>query len=1065
MYQAASLAKLTRPHTRNAYFREKFFSILDKCRQKPVIWLSAPPGAGKTTLISSYVESRQCQCLWYQADAGDRDPATFFHYMGAAAMKANPKKKKPLPHFTPEYLLGLQAFSREFFSELCGRLERGSLIIFDNYQEVPAESVVHEVIHEGLAGMPKGVNAVIISRTMPPPVLSRMRLSQLMEVISWNELRLTHDEVKGIASKRRMKNLTDEEVRSFLVRTDGWVAGLVCMLDSAKTEDVFSGPVDMRKPDEVFEYFANEFFQKLNDEVRVFLMKTSVLPTMTSGMAEELTGNKRSEDIISELVHKNYFIQTHASDQICYQYHPLFREFLIARLEEANPGDLVDTEKRAALILEVNGHPDEAVRLFHKLGDWNSLASLIGREATVMLGQGRHRTLEDWLGRLPERVMEKDPWLLFWKGSCLFPFDQARSRLFFEKAYKAFYARKDPYGTFLSFSGIIDAIIHEFDDLKLLDRWIEALDGLLKEHPEFPSKEIEARVSFSMFFALSFRAPGHPNIRFWVDKTYAILNEVSDPAVLAQIGLCLADYFIWTGDLEKANVIVERLSKTARRCKNSPMALISIRLSEALNGWFHGNLPACIEAVSEGLDTAEKRGVNVFNYFLYGHGAVSSFTCGDLRKAEDYLKKAALVMNDKKRLCASYYHHLAACFKLLKKDLPGSLEHEKLSLDLAVEAGSPFAEAMSRTGMALLYYEMGERQKAASEIKSALALALKTGSRLVEYVCYLFEAYFALEGGDRNAAAERLKEAFALGARKGFVNFHMWREDIMARLCALGLEEGIEAEYARRIILERDLFPGAPPLEAGNWPWRLKICTLGLFSVVRDGVPLKFTRKVPKKQIEMLKLLIALGGKDVPEDRISDALWKDAEGDAAHVAFTTTLKRLRLLLGVDNAIVLRDGRLAFNERYCWVDAWVFNDLLDRARQCSSGGRAETAAALMERAVELFSEGFNIESGENPWVILFCERIKSSFLRTVVKLGAYWEDRGEFEKAIEAYKKGIEADFLSEELYQRLMLCLQRHGQRAEALALYKRLTKVFADVLGVEPASKTKNIYKAISAR
>ena len=115
--QEASTGKITRPNLQNVYQREKFFDILDRCRKKPIIWIYAPPGAGKTTLINSYIESRKLQCLWYQMDSSDKDPATFFHYMGIAAARAS-IRKEPLPHLTPEYLPGLRTFTREYFSEL-----------------------------------------------------------------------------------------------------------------------------------------------------------------------------------------------------------------------------------------------------------------------------------------------------------------------------------------------------------------------------------------------------------------------------------------------------------------------------------------------------------------------------------------------------------------------------------------------------------------------------------------------------------------------------------------------------------------------------------------------------------------------------------------------------------------------------------------------------------------------------------------------------------------------------------------------------------------------------------
>ncbi len=1063
--QEASIAKITRPHLRNVYQRRNFFTLLDKCMEKPVLWIVAPPGAGKTTLVNSYIESRKLQCLWYQIDSSDIDPATFFHYLGVAAIKVNTKKKTPLPHLTPEYLPGIQTFSREYFIEVYKRLKRKSLIVFDNYQEAPVESVLHDLIHEGLGSMPKGINVIIISRTAPPPILSRMRLSQSMEIITYDELRLTAEEVREIASMRGVSDVSDTEIRSMLSRTAGWVAGLVLMLESKKITDFSAEQMDSYNAAPIFDYFAGDFFQRLDEDKQSFLLKLSVLPTMTSNMVMELIGDKQVEGVIAELARKNYFIQTHLGDQESYQFHPLFREFLYARLKErTSPGDLANLERRAAVLLADNGHIDDAARLFQGLGDWNSLATLISDKAPTLLEQGRHRTIEGWLNRMPEHVMNEMPWLSFWKACSLLPFDQTKSRQFFEMSYETFYNRKDPSGIFLSWSGIILAIIHEFDNLKPLDRWIDILDDLLAEYPSFPSREIEVRISLSMFLALSFRCPQHPDIGRWADKAFDILNKTSDSDVHAQACLSLVDYFIWTGDLKRADVIVGRLSKATEKGLLPPYVLIASRFANSLNNWYHGNLSDCITNVYEALELAESKGIYVFNYFIFGCGAVASLTGGDLKTAEKFLDEATYVLDDKKRFCTSYYHHIVACYKLAMKDLAGALEHEQLALNLAIEMGSPFAEAMTGTGMALIHYELGERKKADDEITNALELALKTNSKLVEFICYLFQAHFAINNGFNGLAIERLKFALALGKRKGFVNFHMWRPDIVSRLCVLALEEGIEVEYVKSLIRKRDLVPDDTTLVVESWPWRLKIRIFGGFTIIKDGIPLEFRGKAPKKPMEMLKLLVSLGGKEVPEQKISDVLWPDAEGDNAHDSFNTTLKRLRRLIGAEAAIMLSNSRITLNSRYCWVDIWDFERLIKEAKLWSDEALDRISAPLVERAIELYGKGLSVEVEENPWEMSFYDSIRNKFIRCVIKLGSYREEAGDIEGAAKCYTRGIELEPLSEEPYQKLIMCLDRQGHRTEALAIYKRLSKIYSEALGSEPSLKTKNLYKRLKA-
>ena len=129
-------AKLSRPSAAGLAARERLFVLLDRFRRRPITWIEGPPGAGKTSLVSSWVEARGLRCLWYQIDAGDADPATFFHYLRQAV----PPGATPLPPLTPEYLPDLARFTRRFFKALLERVPNLAVIVLDNFQDAPGDS-------------------------------------------------------------------------------------------------------------------------------------------------------------------------------------------------------------------------------------------------------------------------------------------------------------------------------------------------------------------------------------------------------------------------------------------------------------------------------------------------------------------------------------------------------------------------------------------------------------------------------------------------------------------------------------------------------------------------------------------------------------------------------------------------------------------------------------------------------------------------------------------------------------------------------------------------------------
>jgi len=94
--------------------RERLFRQLDAARECPAVWISGPPGAGKTSLAASYLKARRLPSIWYDVDSGDTDPASFFHHLTQAAPRTRAKTAALLT-FAPEYLSELTAFTRRYF--------------------------------------------------------------------------------------------------------------------------------------------------------------------------------------------------------------------------------------------------------------------------------------------------------------------------------------------------------------------------------------------------------------------------------------------------------------------------------------------------------------------------------------------------------------------------------------------------------------------------------------------------------------------------------------------------------------------------------------------------------------------------------------------------------------------------------------------------------------------------------------------------------------------------------------------------------------------------------------
>lgn len=533
----AVLAKLSRPKLAGIHPRERLFARMDGLRRYPLIWISAPPGAGKTTLVATYLAARGLHDVWYQVDSGDEDVATFFSYLGRAAQQSTPRRK-PLPLFSAEYAFGLERFSRNFFEQLCARLPEGALLVFDNYQEVSTDSRLHDVVRAGLERVPHGVNMVVVSRFPPPPALARQHANGQLGVMDWSDLRLTDAEADAIVALREStRSSVSQRATQWARRTQGWVAGLVLLLTAARPEEAQPDLGEDFIPEAMFDYFVSELLARETPELRAFLVKTALLPKVSVEAARALTGEDYAERVLADLQRRKFFITSYGTAQRVYQYHPLFRDFLLelgrTTIPEAN---LESLQRNAAELLARDGEIVVALDLLRRNGDWARMSALILRSAGEFFSQGRVQTLAGWLQALPESIVREEPWLQYWLAQILLWGDPARSLSCFKSAFVQFRERRDVAGTYLAWCGAIEAIMCDWNGSYLRwDRWLVGLDELRTEFPEVPTREIEFKVAHAAGTALIWLRPTHPQVVFWRERLVQLTEAVKDRSTVVEV--------------------------------------------------------------------------------------------------------------------------------------------------------------------------------------------------------------------------------------------------------------------------------------------------------------------------------------------------------------------------------------------------------------------------------------------------------------------------------------------------------------------------------------------------
>ncbi len=1064
-----SPAKIARPRLNQVLYREKLFKKLDQHRGSPSIWINGPAGSGKTTLISSYIEKRDLSYLWYQLDPGDQDIATFFHYMGLAEQKYTSRKTTPLTVFSPEYAKGIPIFSKRYFETLYERIKKPSVLVLDNYHEVSVDCPLHDVIQEGINAVPEGINLIILSRAEPPANLIRARANNILRMISWRELRLEVKETYQMLELFGSRKYSDGEVHLLHEKVGGWLAGLLLILQASKHKGFHGRSFSNYTPEIIFDYFAEEILKNTDTISHDFLLTTAIFPNMTPQMAEKLTKVPQSDQILSRLNRENFFTDKKPAKSPTYQFHPLFREFLLAKCHKSFPPERLQSLKReAAHLLERNGQIEDAAALYSEVADYKKLTRLILCQSSSLLFQGRNQTLVEWINILPKETFNKEPWLIYWLAVSLINTDPNQSRDFFEQALSLFKKNKNTKGTLLSFCGVSDSIFQCFEQFDHFSKLIPRLEAFCGNLKSFPSPEIEARVTATMLLALCARQPFHPDLSSWKRQALLSLDKNIETGAKIQLLISILMCKIHAGELTETSHLLTIYRENARDGDVVPYALIVWKVLDSLFSWLDGHFEQCDKSYQEALELCLSTGIQNSYLFVLNNRAAGALSTGDLSLADELLGKLESQLDHYGAWEKRFFHIIATWRALLGNNLVQASFHSERSLLLAEKKegkGLLQTVPVSHLGRAICYHVMGRNTQASTCLDNALSLCRRFKALQVEFSCHLARAEFALDLKDENLAVKSLKKALSLGNEQGYVNTYFWRSDVLSRLCSKALNEGIERAYVRKLIKQRNLVPDNFLIEIEEWPWPVRIFTLNGFRLFLNGTQVRFTRKAKHMPMALLKVLIALGGRDVSADHIADSLWPDSEGDTAHWSFATTLRRLRKLMGLPKAIQLRDKRLTIDRSCCCIDTWMFEraiEHINRLDPMPADGKRKASVQIAEKAIAAYKGHFLDDEAWAAPIIYKREQLRRSFLKIINWLGNQYETMNDWERAVNCYEYGLRIDEPAEEIYRCLMKCHQHLGQRAEALKIYDRCHDIMSAVFDSCPSPETETIRKTI---
>jgi LuxR family transcriptional regulator, maltose regulon positive regulatory protein len=430
--------------------RPRLLELLDTCSQRSLTLVSAPAGFGKTTLLASWAAHTRLPIAWFSIDEGDNDPVRFVAYLLAALDNILPPDvSEQFQAFTQSLQPSVQPTLIRLINHLSAEREPFVLIL-DDYQFIHSMDV-HKALAFLLEKIPACLHLVIATRSDPPISLARLRGRDQLVEIRMSDLRFSVNESACFLSQVMSLHLSNEDVSALEARTEGWITGLqmaalaIRTVASRPTREVntMNGEMAVSRFIKAFsgsnryilDYLGEEVLSRHPEEIRSFLLQTSILERFSGLLCDTVTETEGSQKILEELEKENLFLVPLDSQRHWYRYHHLFAELLRFRLDEilsknsererVGLPSLEELHLRAAGWLEKNQLFGEAVQHNIDAKKFDRAAALIEAQAyTMLLTTGQIYTLQEWLADLPEDLIMSRPRLNITRAWILIVKDQ-----------------------------------------------------------------------------------------------------------------------------------------------------------------------------------------------------------------------------------------------------------------------------------------------------------------------------------------------------------------------------------------------------------------------------------------------------------------------------------------------------------------------------------------------------------------------------------------------------------------------------------------------------------------
>ncbi|MBE0429950.1 MAG: hypothetical protein IBX61_08795 [Thermoleophilia bacterium] len=763
---------------------------------KPLVIISAGAGYGKTTLMTQMHSALKGVTVWYQMDGRDRDLIVLLSHLvqgieasvpGFGKSVSKQLRRVSNPDLEKETVLTV------LICEMAAKIKGQALLFFDDFHCVNESTLITASMKFMIANLPEGYRVFIGSREKPNLQLSRLRSQRALTEIGERDLRFTHQETESLFSGAGLRG-TRRRIHALRELTDGWPAMLVLARSLMIKEQKKIASLNRMARAAARDYLEEQVWAGLDHNYRRFFMEASLLETVEPEICDRALNMAVSSSLLRTAAEKN-LVTMEQETANAYRFHPLFREFLMMKLEsEMGRARRRDLNRAYARAYREKGRTSNALDHYLAAGDLESAAAAISESKLEVLQAGRSQNISALLRKIPPELFATYPWLSYYRsqteGWHENPDDVLKTLALAEAAFKRTGDRKG--------------------------RFVCAMT-----RGEILFYKAEHRLSLEAFSQAHARA-GNPEERIDATNRLAVQNLLlgktgkSRRLFAAASGLCVDSF-------------------TDKR--------LTISISMLNLAYCSGDFGNLTENTEKLMGNARQRMTIQDRFTLFLHRILALFEAGRYRDSLDVLDEAESLLSRKCQGLAPAFGCLRgqslifggdsagrrlimeAVKRTTKSRYPGpgcailqlgAWERHRGNFDQALaihsralrtcrDEGNPYAtaNALQQAGADRIRMAGAGSADGRSELEEAFETANKGGYEYIKSQVHFHLAWLAQRNGDINEAASRMESCLELASRYRHDHFMVQEGraniDLMTLAYAQGIERGYLADIFRQM--------------------------------------------------------------------------------------------------------------------------------------------------------------------------------------------------------------------------------------------------------------------------